>query len=54
MRNALAGEVSEDADEPEAILKCLCADVHLIGAEIDAEREFHACRGSDRDRLCNE
>ena len=28
--NSRAAEVSEQADDPEAILKCFCADVHLI------------------------
>src|ERR1700677_678302 len=32
----VAAEVSEEGDDPEAILECFCADIHLIGAEIDA------------------
>src|ERR1700734_4002925 len=31
-----AGKVSEEADDPEAVLKCFCADVHLIGTKIDS------------------
>ena len=33
-------EVSEGANEPEAVLKCLGADIHLIAAEIDASVNF--------------
>ena len=35
-----AAEVSEGADEPEAILKCFRADIHLVVAEIDAGVDF--------------
>src|ERR1700722_137472 len=35
-RWAFTGEVSEQADDPEAVLECFRADVHLIGAEINA------------------
>ncbi len=38
--NARTGEVSEEADDPEAILEGLGADVHLIGAKIDAGVNF--------------
>src|ERR1700691_2186681 len=32
----VAAEISEEADDPEAVLECFRADIHLIGAEIDA------------------
>ena len=36
----IAAEESFDTDNPEAVLKCFRADVHLIGAKIDAGVNF--------------
>ena len=38
--DACTGEVSEEPDDPEAVLKFLRADIHLIVAEIDAGVDF--------------
>src|ERR1700691_2548559 len=38
--NACTGEVSEEADDPEAILEGFSSDVHLVGAKIDARVKF--------------
>src|ERR1700722_109317 len=37
---SVAAEVSEEADNPEAVLECFRANVHLIGAKVDAGVNF--------------